>query len=87
MEKLLIVDDNQDIRQQLKWGLNQDFQVLLAGDAREALTSFKRERPSVVVLDLGLPPHADTSVEGFRCLEEMLVLNPAVKIIMLTGNN
>jgi two-component system, NtrC family, response regulator len=87
MEKLLIVDDNQDIRQQLKWGLNQDFQVLLAGDAREALNSFRRERPSVVVLDLGLPPHADSSVEGFRCLEEMLGINPAVKIIMLTGNN
>jgi len=87
VEKLLIVDDNQDIRQQLKWGLNQDFQVLLAADGREALTSFKKERPSVVVLDLGLPPNADTSVEGFRCLEEMLVINPAVKIIMLTGNN
>ena len=87
MDKLLIVDDNQDIRQQLKWGLNSDFQVLLAGDAREALTSFKKDRPSVVVLDLGLPPHADTSVEGFRCLEEMLSINPAVKVIMLTGNN
>jgi two-component system, NtrC family, response regulator len=87
VEKLLIVDDNQDICQQLKWGLNQDFQVLLAGDAREALACFKRDRPSVVVLDLGLPPHADSSVEGFRCLEEMLAINPAVKIIMLTGNN
>jgi two-component system NtrC family response regulator len=87
VEKLLIVDDNQDIRQQLKWGLNQDFQVLLAANAREALTSFKRERPSVVVLDLGLPPHVDSSVEGFRCLEEMLGINPAAKIIMLTGNN
>ena len=87
MEKLLIVDDNQDIRQQLKWGLNQDFQVLLAANAREALTSFRRERPNVVVLDLGLPPHVDSSVEGFRCLEEMLGINPAAKIIMLTGNN
>jgi len=87
MKKLLIVDDNQDIRQQLKWGLNQDFQVALAGDAQEALNHFRTERPSVVVLDLGLPPHADTSVEGFRCLEEMLAINPAVKIVMLTGNN
>jgi len=87
MEKLLIVDDNQDIRQQLKWGLNQDFKVLLAADAREALASFRRERPSVVVLDLGLPPHVESSVEGFRCLEEMLGINPAVKIIMLTGNS
>lgn len=87
MKKLLIVDDNDDIRQQLKWGLNQEFQVLLAADGREALQQFKSEKPDVVVLDLGLPPYADSSVEGFRCLDEMLGLNPAVKIIMLTGNN
>lgn len=87
MEKLLIVDDNQDICRQLKWGLNQEFQVLLAADGRDALASFKRERPSVVVLDLGLPPCADGSTEGFRCLEEMLGINPAAKIIILTGNN
>lgn len=87
MNKVLIVDDNQDIRQQLKWGLTQDFQVLLAADAKDALSCFRAERPSVVVLDLGLPPHVDNSTEGFRCLEEMLGINPAVKIIMLTGNN
>ncbi len=87
MKKLLIVDDNDDIRQQLKWGLNQEFQVLLAADGREALQQFKTEKPNVVVLDLGLPPYADSSVEGFRCLDEMLGLNPAAKIIMLTGNN
>jgi two-component system, NtrC family, response regulator len=87
MNRLLIVDDNEDIRQQLKWGLNKEFQILLAADAKEALRLFRTERPSVVVLDLGLPPHADTSVEGFRCLEEMLAINPAVKIVMLTGNN
>ena len=87
MKKLLIVDDNMDIRQQLKWGLNQDFEVLLAADATEALACFNSERPSVVVLDLGLPPYLDSSVEGFRCLEQMLVINPTTKIIMLTGNN
>jgi len=87
MEKLLIVDDNQDIRQQLKWGLNQDFHVLLAADAREALASFGRERPGVVVLDLGLPPCSENSEEGFRCLNEMLGINPATRIIILTGNN
>jgi two-component system NtrC family response regulator len=87
VKKLLIVDDNDDIRQQLKWGLNQEFQVLLAADGREALQQFKAEKPNVVVLDLGLPPYADSSIEGFRCLDEMLGLNPAAKIIMLTGNN
>jgi len=87
MEKLLIVDDNQDIRQQLRWGLGKDFQVLLASDGREALAAFRREHPRVVLLDLGLPPCSDSPVEGFRCLEEMLGINSQAKIIILTGNN
>jgi two-component system, NtrC family, response regulator len=87
VKKLLVVDDSMEIRQQLKWGLNKDFQVLLAADPTEALASFRAERPGVVVLDLGLPPHQHCSTEGFRCLEEMLAINPAAKIIMLTGND
>jgi two-component system, NtrC family, response regulator len=87
MEKLLIVDDNQDIRQQLRWGLAKEYRVLLASDGREALEAFRRERPRVVVLDLGLPPCSGSPLEGFRCLEEMLEINPQAKIIILTGNN
>jgi len=87
VKKLLIVDDSEEIRQQLKWGLNQHFQVSAAADADQALAAFRAERPGVVVLDLGLPPETGSSAEGFRCLEEMLKLNPAVKVIMLTGNS
>ena len=87
MKKLLVVDDDPDIRQQLKWGLHQDFQLFLASDRGEAMACFQAEHPGVVVLDLGLPPCSDSSAEGFRCLEEMLGSNPRVKIIMLTGNN
>jgi len=87
VEKLLIVDDNMDIRQQLKWGLSQEYSILQAGDVQEALAIFKKHHPLVVILDLGLPPHADTSEEGFRCLGAMLDHDPNVKIIMMTGNN
>lgn len=87
MEKILIVDDSPDIRQQLKWGLSEEYAVLLAGDMNEGLGLFKKHQPSVVILDLGLPPHEDTSVEGFRGLGEMLDQNPRAKIIMLTGNS
>ncbi len=87
MEKLLIIDDNVDIRQQLKWGLCEDYSVLLAGDVNEGLGLFKKNRPKVVILDLGLPPHEDTSIEGFRGLGELLELDPYVKVIMLTGNS
>jgi len=87
VDKILIVDDNPDIRQQLKWGLGDEYTILLAGSVNEGLGIFKKQLPSVVVLDLGLPPHEDSSIEGFRGLAEMLAINPHAKIIMLTGNS
>jgi two-component system NtrC family response regulator len=87
MEKILIIDDNPDIRQQLKWGLGEEYTVYLAGDVNEGIGLFKRHHPRAVILDLGLPPHEDTSVEGFRGLAELLELDPYTKVIMLTGNS
>lgn len=87
MEKLLIIDDNAELRQQLKWGLADDYSVLLAGDVNEGVSLFKKHQPPVVVLDLGLPPYEDTSVEGFRGLAALLEISPHVKVIMLTGNS
>lgn len=88
MEHLLIVDDNEDVLTQLKWGLTGDFQTLhLARNVDEALQIFRKVRPGVVTLDLGLPPHVDSSEEGFRGLVAMLKLNPSAKIIVVTGND
>ena len=68
-------------------GLGEDYSVLLAGDVNGGIGLFKKNRPRVVILDLGLPPHEDTSVEGFRGLAELLDQDPYVKVIMLTGNS
>ena len=87
MEKLLLIDDSIDIRQQLKWGLCEDYIILQAGTVNEGIAIFKKNQPRVVILDLGLPPHEDTSVEGFRGLAELLAIDPHVKVIMLTGNS
>ncbi len=87
MEKLLIVDDNEDIRKQLRWGLAREYALELAGDAAAALDAFHAHRPGVVLLDLGLPPHEDSSDEGFRCLAQMLEHDPAAKVIVITGND
>jgi two-component system NtrC family response regulator len=87
MEKLLIVDDNDDIRNQLKWGLGKEYEVLLARDGSEALSLFKKNQPKVVTLDLGLPPHEDDTEEGFRCLEEILTLSAGTKVVVITGND
>jgi len=87
MEKLLIVDDNDEIRTQLKWGLGKEYAVIHARDGTEALALFQKNGPRVVTLDLGLPPHENGTEEGFRCLEEMLRHNPASKTIVITGND
>lgn len=87
MEKLLIVDDSEEIRKQLKWGLGKDYEVFSASDGREALLSYRKNHPKVVMLDLGLPPDRDGTDEGFKCLEEILKLSPATKVIVITGND
>lgn len=86
MEKLLIVDDSLEIQKQLKWGLKKDYRLFHAKDVDEALGLFKEHHPDVVTLDLGLPPDADGAAEGLRCLQEILSIKPATKVIVLSGN-
>jgi len=86
MDKLLIIDDSGEIRKQLKWGLGKEYRVLLAENVESAMDLFRTHRPQVVTLDLGLPPDADGVTEGFRCLDDLLTLQPATKVIVLSGN-
>ena len=83
--KLLIVDDDEEIRAQMKWALLQDYNVLLAQDRPSAIAAFREQRPPVVLLDLGLPPHPASPEEGFAALSEMLALDSLAKIILITG--
>jgi two-component system NtrC family response regulator len=88
VENLLIVDDNEDVLTQLKWGLaGDDYRLHLATRVDQALEIFRKVSPGVVTLDLGLPPHVDSSEEGFRGLSEMLKINPSAKVIVVTGND
>jgi two-component system NtrC family response regulator len=83
--KLLIVDDDEEIRTQMKWAVAQDYDVLLAEDRPSALKSFGEHRPPVVLLDLGLPPHPGSPDEGFAALGEILTQNKSTKIIIVSG--
>ena len=82
---LLVVDDEEDIRTQMKWALAQDYRVHLADDRRSAIEIAEKEKPAVVTLDLGLPPRPANAEEGFATLSEMLSLDPFMKIIIITG--
>jgi len=84
--KLLVVDDDDAILTQMKWGLANDYEVSLAADGKQALATFKKEHPPLVALDLGLPPHPRTEVEGLRVLKEILDEAPKTKVIIVSGN-
>jgi two-component system NtrC family response regulator len=87
LPKILIVDDDEQIRKQIQWALSEEFSIFSAGDRLAALETFKKEQPPVVLLDLGLPPHPRDAVEGLQALEEMIGLNPLAKVIIVSGNS
>jgi two-component system NtrC family response regulator len=84
--KLLIVDDDEAIRGQMKWALADDYEVLLAHDRESAVELVRRHRPGLVALDLGLPPAPREADEGLRALEEILGVDALIKVVVITGN-
>src|SRR5512141_1028621 len=84
-QKLLIIDDDEDLRTQMKWALAQDYDVLLAEDRPSAAAAMRKEKPAVVTLDLGLPPLPAGVEEGFAVLDEILNDHGQTKVIIITG--
>ncbi|MGH9332544.1 MAG: PEP-CTERM-box response regulator transcription factor, partial [Vicinamibacteria bacterium] len=83
--KLLLVDDVEDIRTQMKWALVDEYEVFEAEDRSSAVQLFDGHRMPLVALDLGLPPEPNGVEEGFRLVEELLQLQRETKIVVITG--
>lgn len=79
-EKVLVVDDDANIRQILEARLTiSGYIVLLANDGEEALKVFQKESPDLVILDIMLP-----KIGGYEVCKE-LRKESSVPIIMLTA--
>ena len=83
---LLIVEDDLALQKQIKWSLDR-FDSATASDRESALIQLRRCQPAVITMDLGLPPDPDSVTEGFKLLEQILDIDPQVKVIVLTGQN
>ena len=84
--RLLIVEDEEPIRKQMKWALNDEYDVILAEHRAMAAERMRQDAPPLVLLDLGLPPAPRTAEEGLRCLKDLLRIDPGAKVIVVTGN-
>jgi two-component system NtrC family response regulator len=82
---LLVVEDDTGLQKQLRWSFD-DHDVVLANNRGEALELLRRHAPAVVLQDLGLPPDATGTAEGFATIADILEAAPHTKLIVVTGN-
>ena len=81
MTRVLVVDDEPQIRRALKVNLEaRDYQVSLAATGEEALVLAADEHPDVVLLDLGLPGIDGMGViEGLRGWSDVPIIVLSVR--------
>jgi len=84
-EKILVVDDEQGIREQLYWALNDQYEVHQASDSKTALREVIEFKPAVITLDISLTG-AEDEREGIDLIGRILDTDHSVKIIMVSGH-
>ena len=83
MSRILIIDDDPDIRRLLKGALEKiQHEILEAADGIEGLRSWRDKNPDLVITDIVMP-----GKDGLDTLFEMVSLDPRVKVIAMTGGN
>lgn len=84
-EKIMVVDDEEDIRNVTKEILEHyGYQVFLAKDGKEAVDIFKEksEEIDLVVLDLSLP-----HMKGEDVMKKIMEMTPDVRVIVSSGTS
>ena len=85
---IIIIDDDPALRSMLGFSLeNADYTVYEAKSRKEAIEFFLANSVHVALLDMGMPPSEHTPDEGVAVLDWLNVNQPAIKVVVLTGQN
>lgn len=84
--KILIVDDDAALQEQLGWALKQDFELIQSGEPAHALKVAEGEDPNLVLLDLHLPP-SHLLEDGLKNISAIRKASPEAVIIVMTGDD
>src|SRR5689334_11284737 len=81
VKKVLIVDDEEDVRLFLRDFLSdREFTVDTAASAEEALEKFDKIKPDITLMDIMMP-----GMDGIECLEHIKKKSPKSTVIMITA--
>jgi len=85
MAKILIVDDDPDVRLAIASVLNsRSYEVIEACDGREALRKVKEEKPDLMLLDLLMP-----EMDGFAVVKELRISQekeyPDISVLVISS--
>jgi DNA-binding NtrC family response regulator len=79
-QKILVVDDDPDLRQSIRCALETLCEVVEASNGPDALAMIPVERPRALLLDIAMP-----DMGGLAVLRAARAISPALAVIMLTG--
>lgn len=81
MSKILVIDDNENVRAVLIEVLEgEGYQVVSADNGRHGVDLFRSEKPDLVITDLIMPEK-----EGIETIREIRTDSPAARIIAISG--
>jgi len=80
--KILIVDDDADLRQMMLCALDPVAEVSQAAGGHDALLMIKAQRPTLLLLDVSMP-----EMGGIEVLQAAREIDPNLIVVMLTGES
>ncbi|MGC2401105.1 MAG: response regulator [Acidobacteriaceae bacterium] len=85
MKKILVVDDDPDVRLGLQVRLSaNNYQLFFAADGVTSIAEARKHMPDLIILDIGLP-----AGDGFSVLERLKVNEKmsSIPVIVLSGRD
>jgi len=79
-KKILVIDDEQGIRESLKIILENDYEIYELQNPENALENIKKINPDLVILDIKMP-----KMDGIDVLKRIKLKNPSLQVMILSG--
>jgi DNA-binding response OmpR family regulator len=84
--RILIVDDDSQITQQLYWTLCDEYDVVTANDMQTAIRRATFYKPDISILDLQMPPDKNSPAAGLRLLEYVKGHLSQSRVLIMSSN-